>query len=411
MFSLPQKAADIRSEVENFFNESILPNNQLWHEQNQQGQAIPDIEKTIRQKAKSLGLWNMALPHLSENEPGMQLTNLEFTGVAEVLGRLEWASRIFNCHAPDVPNMELLQLFGSDAQKEQWLQPLLEAQFGSSFAMTEPQVASSDPVNLETRMVRDGDQWVIDGTKWFASNASNENCRLIIVVGVTDPEAAKSRRQSMILVPTDTPGIKVKRNLPVFNHSSASGLHPELEFTEVRVPLTNLLGEQGAGFAMGQARLGPARLHHCMRAIGECEVLISLMVKRSKERATFGKRIDEYSSTQAAISLSRIELDQCRLLVQQTAYLLDTVGNKTARKQISMIKVAVAKTYQTIADRTIQLYGARGVTNDTPAAWAFSRARAFRIYDGPDEVHLQTIARLEQQEQDETLLEHYLLNQ
>ncbi|MBT5204811.1 MAG: acyl-CoA dehydrogenase, partial [Gammaproteobacteria bacterium] len=315
MFSLPQKAADIRSEVENFFNESILPNNQLWHEQNQQGQAIPDIEKTIRQKAKSLGLWNMALPHLSENEPGMQLTNLEFTGVAEVLGRLEWASRIFNCHAPDVPNMELLQLFGSDAQKEQWLQPLLEAQFGSSFAMTEPQVASSDPVNLETRMVRDGDQWVIDGTKWFASNASNENCRLIIVVGVTDPEAAKSRRQSMILVPTDTPGIKVKRNLPVFNHSSASGLHPELEFTEVRVPLTNLLGEQGAGFAMGQARLGPARLHHCMRAIGECEVLISLMVKRSKERATFGKRIDEYSSTQAAISLSRIELDQCRLLV------------------------------------------------------------------------------------------------
>lgn len=411
MFSLPQQALDIKSDVADFFNKQILPNNHLWHEQSQQGQAIPAIENTIRTKAKALGLWNMALPQLTDSEPGLRLSNLEFTGVAEVLGRLGWASRVFNCHAPDVPNMELLQLFGSDSQKSRWLEPLLDAQFGSAFAMTEPDVASSDPANLETSIIRDGDQWVINGTKWFATNASNEKCRLIIVVGVTDPEAAKSRRQSMILVPTDTPGIKVKRNLPVFDHTSTNGLHPELEFTDVRVPVTNLLGQQGAGFAMGQARLGPARLHHCMRAIGECEVLISLMVKRSTERTTFGKRIDEYSSTQAAISLSRIELDQCRLLVQQTAHQLDTVGNKIARKQISMIKVAVARSYQSIADRTIQLYGARGVTNDTPAASAFSRARAFRIYDGPDEVHLQTIARLEQQEQSGNLLDHYLLNQ
>ena len=261
---------------------------------------------------------------------------------------------------------------------------------------------------METRIERDGDEFVVNGRKWFASNGSHANCELLILVGVTNPEGQKSQRQSLLLIPRHTPGISVVRNLPVFDHFSETNLHPELEFNNVRVPATNLLGEAGAGFAIGQARLGPARLHHCMRAIGECEVLISLMVKRSQSRSTFGKRIDEYSSTQAAISLSRIELDQCRLLVQQAAYLLDTVGNKAARKQISMIKVAVAKVYQDIADRCIQLHGARGVTGDTPAARAFGKARAFRIYDGPDEVHLQTIARLEANEQSLDGLEHYV---
>ena len=408
MFELPQRATDVADQVEKFFQQRVLPNNKLWEQQAGAGQAIPEIQQTLRDEAKALGLWNMALPRLSEDEPGMRLSNLEFTAVAEILGRLEWGSHVFNCNAPDVPNMELLQLFGSEDQKQQWLQPLLEGEIGSAFAMTEPYAASSDPTTLETRIERDGDEFVVNGRKWFASNGSHANCELLILVGVTNPEGQKSQRQSLLLIPRHTPGISVVRNLPVFDHFSETNLHPELEFNNVRVPATNLLGEAGAGFAIGQARLGPARLHHCMRAIGECEVLISLMVRRSQSRSTFGKRIDEYSSTQAAISLSRIELDQCRLLVQKAAYLLDTVGNKAARKQISMIKVAVAKVYQDIADRCIQLHGARGVTGDTPAARAFGKARAFRIYDGPDEVHLQTIARLEANEQSLDGLEHYL---
>ena len=408
MFELPQRATDVADQVDKFFQQRVLPNNKLWEQQAGAGQAIPEIQQTLRDEAKALGLWNMALPRLSEDEPGMRLSNLEFTAVAEILGRLEWGSHVFNCNAPDVPNMELLQLFGSEDQKQQWLQPLLEGEIGSAFAMTEPYAASSDPTNLETRIERDGDEFVVNGRKWFASNGSHANCELLILVGVTNPEGQKSQRQSLLLIPRHTPGISVVRNLPVFDHFSETNLHPELEFNNVRVPATNLLGEAGAGFAIGQARLGPARLHHCMRAIGECEVLISLMVRRSQSRSTFGKRIDEYSSTQAAISLSRIELDQCRLLVQKAAYLLDTVGNKAARKQISMIKVAVAKVYQDIADRCIQLHGARGVTGDTPAARAFGKARAFRIYDGPDEVHLQTIARLEANEQSLDGLEHYL---
>ena len=408
MFELPRRALDVADQVESFFQRRVLPNNKLWEQQARAGQAIPDIQQTLRKEAKALGLWNMALPRLTEDEPGMRLSNLEFTAVAEILGRLEWGSHVFNCNAPDVPNMELLQLFGSNKQKEQWLTPLLEGEIGSAFAMTEPYAASSDPTNLETRIERDGDEFVVNGRKWFASNGSHANCELLILVGVTNPEGQKSQRQSLLLIPRHTLGISVVRNLPVFDHFSETNLHPELEFNNVRVPATNLLGEAGAGFAIGQARLGPARLHHCMRAIGECEVLISLMVKRSQSRSTFGKRIDEYSSTQAAISLSRIELDQCRLLVQKAAYLLDTVGNKAARKQISMIKVAVAKVYQDIADRCIQLHGARGVTGDTPAARAFGKARAFRIYDGPDEVHLQTIARLEANEQSLDGLEHYL---
>lgn len=408
MFELPQRAIEVRDQVADFFNSEVLPNNQLWRRQARAGQALPEIESELRAKARSLNLWNMALPRLADDEPGLGLSNLEFTAVAEILGRLEWASRVFNCQAPDVPNMELLQLFATSEQKTRWLNPLLNGEIGSAFAMTEPEVASSDPANLQTSIRRYGDEYVINGRKWFASNASHSNCAFLIVVGVTDAEAPKSRRQSMVIVPRDSAGLTFKRELPVFDHLTPTNTHPEMVFDDVRVPAANLLGEQGAGFAMGQARLGPARLHHCMRAIGECEVLISLMVKRSQERSTFGRRIDEYGATQEAISLSRIELDQCRLFVQQAAHRLDTVGNKVARKQISMIKVAVSRVYQQISDRAIQIYGARGVTNDTPAARAFGKARAFRIYDGPDEVHLQTIARLEAQDQSLEGLDHYL---
>lgn len=408
MFELPAHAIEVREQVDAFFMQRVLPSNKLWNEQAAAGQAVPEIEQQLQREAQALNLWNMALPRLRDNEPGLRLSNLEFTGVAEVLGRLEWASRVFNCHAPDVPNMELLQLFATPAQKEKWLTPLLNGSIGSAFAMTEPAVASSDPTNLETSIVQEGDEYVVNGHKWFASNAGHAKTELLVVVGVSDPDAPKSARQSLLLVPRHAPGVEIIRNLPVFEHSSPTNTHTELTLTNVRVPIDHLLGDRGAGFAIGQARLGPARLHHCMRAIGECEVLISLMVKRAQERSTFGKRIDEYSSTQAAISLSRIELDQARLLVQQAAHLLDEVGNKAARKQISMIKVAVARVYQEVADRAIQLYGAKGVTSDTPAARAFGRARAFRIYDGPDEVHLQTIARLEATEQDMSGLEHYL---
>ncbi len=408
MFELPEKALAIQAQVEQFFSQQVLPMNAQWHEQVRAGHVQPPIEAALREQVKALGLWNMALPRLADHEPGLRLTNLEFTGVAEVLGRLEWASKVFNCHAPDVPNMELLQLFATPAQKAQWLNPLLAGDIGSAFAMTEPDVASSDPVNLQTRIEKDGEFYVVNGRKWFASNAGHAACELIIALGVSDPSAPKSQRQSLVLIPRHAPGVDIVRNLPVFDHTSITNTHTELTFTNVRIPADHVLGELGAGFAMGQARLGPARLHHCMRAIGECEVLISLMVKRSQERTTFGKRIDEYGATQAAISLSRIELDQCRLLVQQAAHRLDTVGNKAARKQISMIKVAVARMYQDVADRAVQLYGAKGVTGDTPAARAFSRARAFRIYDGPDEVHLQTIARLEASDQDLTNLAHYL---
>ena len=407
MFELPETAVTIRDQVETFFQQQILPNHPLWQSQSCT-QAIPEIEKQLSCAAKELGLWNMALPRLTDDDPGLRMSNLEFTLVAEILGRLEWASRVFNCHAPDVPNMELLQLYATPEQKQKWLMPLLEGSIGSAFAMTEPEVASSDPTNLETTVVKQGDHYIVNGTKWFATNASHEKCELLIVIGVSNPDASRSRRQSMVLVPRHAEGVEIIRNLPVFDHHSATNMHPELTLRNVKIPATNLLGEEGAGFAMGQARLGPARLHHCMRAIGECEVLISLMVKRSQERSAFGKRLDEYSSTQQAISESRIELDQVRLLVQQTADLLDKVGNKLARKQISMIKVAMARVYQQIADRTIQLFGAKGVTNDTPAARAFAKARAFRIYDGPDEVHLQTIARLEKGEQNLENLHFYL---
>ena len=406
MFDLPQRALDVAEQVENFFQQRVLPNNKLWSNRPAPGRPYQKFSKRCarRQKPWAYGIWHcLGWPRTNR----ACLSNLEFTAVAEILGCLEWGSHVFNCNAPDVPNMELLQLFGSDEQKQQWLQPLLEGEIGSAFAMTEPHAASSDPANLETRIEQDGDEFVVNGRKWFASNGSHANCELLILVGVTNPEGQKSQRQSLLLIPRHTPGINVIRNLPVFDHFSETNLHPELEFNNVRVPTSNLLGDAGAGFAIGQARLGPARLHHCMRAIGECEVLISLMVRRSQSRSTFGKRIDEYSSTQAAISLSRIELDQCRLLVQKAAHLLDTVGNKAARKEISMIKVAVAKVYQDIADRCIQLHGARGVTGDTPAAWASARQEPSHLRR-TDEVHLQTIARLEANEQSLAGLEHYL---
>ena len=407
MFTLSTDAQQVVDAVEDFFQTKILPNHHRWLSEAAETEE-PSIETELREEAKSLGLWNLALPRLADDEPGTRLTNLEFTGVAEILGRLPWASRVFNSHAPDTPNMELLQLFGTAYQKETFLNPLLEGDCGSCFSMTEPETASSDPANLATTIKKDGDNYVINGRKWFSSNGSLAKTRFSVLVGVTDPDAPKSQRQSLILVPLDSPGVEVERDVPIFGAVHKTNVHSQINYQNVVVPKENLIGEEGAGFAIGQARLGPARLHHAMRAIGECEVLVSLMIKRAQERSTFGRKVEDYSSTKEAVALSRIELDQVRLLVQKAAWLLDTVGNKEARKEISMIKVAAFRAYQAIADRAIQLFGAAGVTSDSPAAAAFVRARGLRIADGPDEVHLQTIYRLESNEQDLDGLASYL---
>ncbi len=407
MFEVRPEAQAVQDAVEAFFNERILPNHQVWQQQAESSPA-PAIENELRAEAKSLGLWNLALPRLADDEPGTRLSNLEFTGIAEILGRLPWASKVFNSHAPDTPNMELLQLFGTAEQKQTYLQPLLQGECGSCFSMTEPEVASADPSNLQTTITREGDDYVINGRKWFSSNGSLAKTRFSILVGVTDDNAPKSQRQSLIIVPLDAPGVIVERDVPIFGAVHRTNVHTQFRFENVRVPSDLLIGDEGAGFAIGQARLGPARLHHCMRAIGECEVLISLMINRAQARTTFGKRVDEYSSTKEAVARSRIELDQARLLVKHAALLLDTVGNKAARKEISMIKVATFDTYQAIADRAVQIFGASGMTDDSPAAAAFVRARGLRIADGPDEVHLQAIYRLEEQQQDLSRVAAYL---
>ena len=407
-FAISDDAQKVTDAVASLYAQQILPNNPLWKQQAAAGAEIPAIEHELRMQAKNAGLWNLALPRLAEDEPGTRLSNLEFTGVAEILGQLPWASRVCNAHAPDTPNMELLQLFGTSEQKQEFLNPLLEGDIGSCFSMTEPEVASSDPGNLATTIRADVDDYLINGRKWFSTNGSMDNTQFTIVVGITDPNATKSRRQSLIIVPLATPGVEVERDVSVFGAHHRTGAHTQFRFDNVRVPKRYLIGEEGMGFAIGQARLGPARLHHCMRSIGECEVLISLMIERATQRSTFGNRVDSYSSTKDAVALSRIEVDQARLLVKQAALLLDTVGNKAARKQISMIKVSTFRTYQAVADRTIQLFGAAGITDDSPAAAALVRARGLRIADGPDEVHLQTIYRLEAQEQEGRDLRNYL---
>ena len=411
-FSTAARAAQVHEQVESFFAEHVLPRKEEWEREVEQGgNPQPQFLEELRAQAFELGLWNLALPGLAENEPGTRLTNLEFAPVAEVLGRLSWASNVFNCHAPDVPNMEILQMFGTEAQKQQYLEPLLYGRTRSAFAMTEPGVSSSDATNIATRITRDSDHYRINGHKWFASGAGNPNCSFLIVVGVTDPDAPRGKQHTMVLLPKDTPGVRMVRNLPVFHHVDTLAPHSEVIFEDVTIPVSNRLGDEGGGFLIGQSRLGPARVHHCMRAIGRCEILIGLMVERAAKRTAFGKTLNAYSSVQDAIAESRLELEQARLLVQRTAWRLDNEGNHLARKDISLIKIAVARAYQNIADRGIQILGALGVTDDAPFASAFAQARAFRIYDGPDAVHLRTVYRLEARErQHEELWRHYTAN-
>jgi len=389
---------EITDRVEHFYQQRILPTDQAYRDAVASGDLEPDCLKGLKQAAYAEGLWNMALPHLADSAPGTRLSNLQFAPVAEILGRLGWASEVFNCHAPDVPNMEILQMFGTPDQQARYLSPLLMAETRSSFAMTEPDVASSDANNIATRIERRGDRYVINGRKWFATGAANPKCSFLVVVGVSDPEGPRGRTHSMVIVPTDAPGLTIVRKIPVMNHIEQVTPHTELLLEDVEVPLENLLGDEGAGFLIGQARLGPARVHHCMRAIGRCEVLIRLMVERAARRRTFGTDLRDYANVQDAISESRMALEQARLLVQRTAWRLDREGNKLARKDISLIKIAVARTFHDICQRGIQIFGAMGLTDDTPFASSLAQARAFRIYDGPDEVHLRTIFRLEEKD-------------
>jgi len=349
----------------------------------------------LRAEAQRRGLWNTFLPHEHADSPG--LTNLQYAPLAEALGRAgHLASAAVNCAAPDSGNMEVLSLFGTDEQKERWLRPLMAGEIRSAFAMTEPDVASSDATNIETRIVRDGDEYVINGRKWFASGAMNPNAAVLIVMGKTDPSGPRHRQQSQVLVPRSTPGLQVVRGMQVygFDHHESGG-HAELRFNDVRVPVTNVIGEEGGGFAIAQARLGPGRIHHCMRAVGVAEAALELMCRRVTARVAFGRPLAEQGVIRDWIAESRVRIEQLRLLVLKTAWLMDTVGNRAAHAEIQAIKIATPRTVQWVLDKAIQAHGAAGLTQDFPLAEAYGNIRSLRFADGPDEVHKRSLAKAE----------------
>ena len=354
---------------------------------------LPPVVEELKVKARALGLWNLFLPHSEDPHHGLTVT--EYATLAEITGwSPEIAPEAINCAAPDTGNMELLDMFGTDAQKKRWLEPLLDGRIRSGFAMTEPDVASSDARNIKTSIVQDGADFVINGTKWWTTGAMDERCEILIVMGKTNPDAEAHHQQSMVLVPMKTQGVKVERNLLVFGYEDQHG-HAEVSFTDVRVPVSNLLGAEGEGFALAQARLGPGRIHHCMRAIGMTERALSLMIKRVIGREAFGKELVQQGVIQGWIAQARIDIEQARLLVLKAAWMIDTVGAKGARKEIAAIKVAVPQMAERIIDHAIQSYGGAGVSQVTPLASMYAGVRALRIVDGPDEVHIRDIARLE----------------
>lgn len=393
-FSYNERTRQLCAQLNNFMQDHIIPRIGQWRDEVAAGQYPVSFMEDLKALAKDEGLWNLFLPGLRADEPGTRLSNLEYAPLAEIMGRVPWSSEVFNCNAPDTGNMEVLHMFATEQQRTQWLEPLLHGEIRSAFAMTEPDVASSDATNIQTSIRRDGDDYVINGRKWFITNAHHPNCRIFILMGKTDPDADTYRQQSMVLVPMDRPGVQLVRNLTTLNHHSPEG-HSEVLFRDVRVPVSNLIGKEGDGFMIAQARLGPGRIHHCMRSIGMAEVCLELMVARSQERKTFGKYLYQHGSISEWIARSRIEIEQARLLVLKTAAMIDQVGARGARKEISMIKVIAPTLLATIADRAMQVFGAMGVTPDTPLADFYTGGRVLRFADGPDEVHLQTIARLE----------------
>ncbi|MEU4494139.1 acyl-CoA dehydrogenase family protein [Streptomyces sp. NBC_00210] len=394
LFETSDRAKKYQADLLEFMDSHIYPAEAVYHEQmcaSGDPHFHPPILEELKAEARGRGLWNLFHPH-AEWGPG--LTNLEYAPLAEIMGRSHIASEACNCNAPDTGNMEVLTLFGSDEHKEKYLGPLLDGTMASAFAMTEPRVASSDATNIELRMERDGDEYVLNGRKWFASNALHRNCKVLIVMGKTDPTAAPHRQQSMMVVPIDAPGITLIRGLPVFGYQDREG-HAEIDFTDVRVPAKDVLKGEGEGFAISQARLGPGRIHHCMRAIGAAERALELMCRRAQSRVTFGSPIAERSNVQDWIAEARIDIEMIRLLTLKAAYLMDTVGNKEARTEIAAIKVAAPNIALKIVDRAIQVHGGAGVTDDFPLAMMYAGLRTLRLADGPDEVHKRAIARQE----------------
>lgn len=393
-FEFSPGVRELQRKVQDFMDNYVVPNLALYREEVGDGLQHPQCLEDLKELAKSEGLWNLCLPMLSSDQPGCKLSNLEYAPLAEIMGRVHWASEAFNCSAPDAGNMELLHMFGSEQQRAQWLNPLLDGKIRSCFAMSEPDVASSDATNIQISIRRDGDDYVINGRKWFISGAAHPLCRFAIVMGVTDANAEVHRRQSMVIVPFDTPGFKVVRNIPVMSHNFPGG-HCELLFRDVRVPRSNLIHEEGAGFAIAQARLGPGRIHHCMRSIGQAELALELMCERAAERRTFGRYLHQHGSVADMIALSRMEIEQARLLVLKTAWMIDRHGAKGALREIAMIKAIVPRMHTTVCDRAMQVFGAMGLSPDTPLAELWTWGRVLRIADGPDEVHLRTVARQE----------------
>ena len=395
-FAYSDKVKALQEKVLRFMDEHVYPNEQRFNdeveENTRKGQRWTPtrIIEELKPKARAQGLWNLWWP----KGHGGELTNLEYAPLCEIMGRVFWAPEVFNCSAPDTGNMETLIRYGSDAQKKQWLEPLSEGKIRSCFAMTEPDVASSDATNIQARIVRDGDHYIVNGRKWWSSGAMDPRCKIFIFMGKTNPDGPRHQQQSMILIPRDAPGVKVVRPISVFGYDDAPHGHAETTFENVRVPASSILLGEGRGFEIAQGRLGPGRIHLCMRIIGQAERALELMCKRSLARVTFGKPVAERTVTQERIAESRVRIDSARLLTLKAAYMMDTVGNKAARAEIAMIKVVAPNVALGVLDRAIQAHGAKGVSQDTFLAHAWASARSLRLADGPDEVHLEAIAKL-----------------
>ena len=392
-FEYSDKTKALLAQLHDFMDQHVYPlEKQVTVLTHDDPNAVPAFLEPLKQKAKAAGMWNWFLP-LEYGELSAGLTNLEYAPLAEEMGKVSWSSSLFNCAAPDTGNMELLAKFGSDKQKELWLEPLLEGEIRSAFLMTEPQVASSDATNIETSITRDGDSYVINGRKWWSSNVFHPHCEMLIVMGKTDPSAPRHAQQSMIIVPRDTPGIDIVRPLPVFNNYHYPGGHGEVQLTDVRVPADNLILGEGRGFEIAQGRLGPGRIHHCMRLVGQAERALDYMCRRVRERETFGTVIGDYSSIRQDIARSKCEIEQARLLVLATADKIDRHGAKAAKANISMIKIVVPAMTAKVCDRAMQAFGGKGMTNDTPLMHYYISGRYLQIGDGPDEVHMYQLGR------------------
>lgn len=395
-FAHSPRALALRDQLQRFMDDLVLPSLADWHRWADAGLYPSDVVEPLKARARALGLWNLCLPNLPAGAPGTRLSNLDYAPLAEVMGPVPWSAEVFNCNAPDSGTMELLLQAATPTQAERWLQPLLAGEIRSCFAMSEPDTASSDPTQLQCSITRDDDHWVVQGRKWFITGATHPLCRFAVVMGISDPrpDAPAHARHAMVVVPMDAPGLTLERNIPVMDHQAVEG-HGELVFRDVRVPADHLLGEPGQGFALAQARLGPGRVHHAMRSIGQCELALALMTERALERRSFGGRVADFANVQDWIAESRLEIDQARLLVLHAAWRLDHEGNAAARTDVSAIKLVTSRLQTRVLDRAMQVFGAMSLSPDTPLARLWAWGRALRFLDGPDEVHLRTVAKAE----------------